>query len=505
MTDPILIDESKERIFLLPKMANRHGSIAGAMGTGANTKLFKQVQKTLTQLEAVYEGLARNYAFQQKETARVLIVGSLTNLLFHILTSVGRVGSSEARFFRDYVSFFNIEFPGFGRPTDVSGWIAPLQGIIKQSAAEFSQPDLATVDLMQVYDRDNGTSYADAARGMYFRLANAFVKSDGTVSRIEEQVLARLKEALYRRTNLSSVAASDQQVAAIVPEKIPAGTDVNLPRADLDDLMRQLKSLIGLDTVKADITQLVNFLKVQQLRAARGMKTERASRHLVFSGNPGTGKTTVARLIAQIYNSLGFLSKGQLVETERSGLVGAWMGQTALRTKERADEATGGVLFVDQAYALKQRDDDCFGQEAIDTLVKLMEDRRENLVVIVAGYTQKMHDFLLSNPGLRSRFNKYFSFADYTPEELTAIYKRFAANAGLHLSSTGEVRLRTVFNSLYEKRDETFGNGRLARNLFEATMSKQANRIVSLPSVNDAVLSTIEMSDIPELSAIPIA
>ena len=193
------------------------------------------------------------------------------------------------------------------------------------------------------------------------------------------------------------------------------------------------------------------------------------------------------------------------METERSGLIAGYLGQTALKVKQVVDEATGGVLFVDEAYALKERDDDSFGQEAIDTLIKLMEDRRENLVVIVAGYTQKMHNFLLSNPGLRSRFNKYFSFADYTPEELTAIYKGFVANAGLHLSPEGEVKLQTVFDSLYEKRDETFGNGRLARNLFEISISQQANRIVSIPNVDNAVLSTIEASDIPEVSAIPTA
>jgi SpoVK/Ycf46/Vps4 family AAA+-type ATPase len=261
----------------------------------------------------------------------------------------------------------------------------------------------------------------------------------------------------------------------------------------LDELLNTLNSLVGLDSVKSDVIQLVNFLKIQQMRQAKGMSTIPVSRHLVFYGNPGTGKTTVARLLAQVYKSLNVISRGHLVETDRSGLVAGYVGQTALKVRDVVSQAFGGVLFVDEAYALAVDGHD-FGQEAIDTLIKLMEDNRDNLIVIVAGYPEKMSRFLSSNPGLKSRFNKYFYFEDYSPLQLVEIFGMFCRNSGFRLSREARIELHTIFQAAYDVRDHTLGNARLARNMFEQTISNQASRIISLPNIDEDILSIISNS-----------
>ena len=267
-----------------------------------------------------------------------------------------------------------------------------------------------------------------------------------------------------------------------------------------DDLLEELDWLIGLDKVKKDVIELTNFIKVQKMREGIGLAVQPISRHLVFFGNPGTGKTTVARLIAQIYKSVGVVSKGHLVETDRSGLVAGYIGHTALKVKEVVGEAIGGVLFIDEAYSLaKDSTYNDFGHEAIETLLKLMEDFRDDLVVIVAGYTHKMKEFLKSNPGLRSRFNKYFEFEDYSPEQLVLIFETFCKKGGYHLDTDANKSLLQIFTVLHENRDDTFGNGRLARNLYEKSINNQANRIVSLENVNEEILSTIKEIDLPIL------
>jgi Holliday junction resolvasome RuvABC ATP-dependent DNA helicase subunit len=273
---------------------------------------------------------------------------------------------------------------------------------------------------------------------------------------------------------------------------------------DLDELLSELNSLIGLESVKKDVKELINLLRVEEARAAKGIaQTHERSNHLVFYGNPGTGKTTVARLIAKIYSALGLLSKGHLIETDRAGIVGSFIGETEKNVKAIVSNALGGVLFIDEAYALYAGGGNDYGQRAIDTLIKAMEDHREDLIVIVAGYTDKMEEFLSSNPGMKSRFDKYLYFEDYSPTQLVQIFDKFCMNEHYALADAAKPKLHRLFEAYSVSKDESFGNARLARNVFKKAIVNMASRITQ----NDAhlqlskeALSVIEVEDIPSHS-----
>ena len=317
--------------------------------------------------------------------------------------------------------------------------------------------------------------------------------------------------------------APDQPGAPMDPLPVASGPDENTsasaaggpsakddvetdaPKPTLEEALAELDALIGLDVVKKDVDSLVNLVKVRKLRQERGLKTPDMSFHLVFSGNPGTGKTTVARIVGKVYSALGILSKGHLVEVDRSGLVAGYVGQTAIKTKEVIGKALGGVLFIDEAYTLSPENaDKDFGQEAIDTLLKAMEDHRDDFVVIVAGYASLMPRFIDSNPGLKSRFNKYLFFEDYNGEQLFEIFQGRVARNDYKLDGAAEAAVKEHLQELYEDRDQNFGNARDVRNLFEKIVAAQADRVAGLQDPSDEDISTITLDDLRDLMDVPL-
>lgn len=266
-------------------------------------------------------------------------------------------------------------------------------------------------------------------------------------------------------------------------------------KRSLDEYLEELNRLIGLEKVKKDVNSLINLVRIRKLRAERGIEQPPMSLHLVFSGNPGTGKTTVARILSNIYREIGILSKGHLVETDRSGLVGGYVGQTAIKTQEVIRSAIGGILFIDEAYSLAQTSENDYGHEAIDTLLKAMEDNRDDLIVIVAGYPDLMDRFLNSNPGLESRFNKFILFEDYNDEELYDMFMLMCGDSNLAVDDAGKEYLREYFKKMYENRSKNFANGRAVRNLFEEVITSQANRLACQDDITDEELNTLTYED----------
>lgn len=271
-------------------------------------------------------------------------------------------------------------------------------------------------------------------------------------------------------------------------------TDIDSEK--LDQYVAELNSLIGLMGVKKELNSLINFVKLQKIRKRKGLKVPAISLHMVFTGNPGTGKTTVARLMSKILYELGYLSKGHIIETNRAGLVAGYLGQTAIKTEEVVKQALGGVLFIDEAYTLARDDGDSYGQETIDTLLKLMEDYRDNLVVIVAGYPDLMKKFIESNPGLASRFNKYIVFEDYNSQELMEIFEYMCSNSSYEIDKNGKEFLDSYVKEMLNEKDESFGNARTMRNIFEKSITFQANRVMGMETYNDEEISLLTKPDI---------
>ncbi len=267
------------------------------------------------------------------------------------------------------------------------------------------------------------------------------------------------------------------------------------PSDELADPMAELNSLIGLESIKQDVRSLINLVRMQRIREQKGLKSIPVSLHLVFTGNPGTGKTSVARILAQLYRQIGVLKYGQLVEVDRSGLVAGYLGQTALKTQEKINEAMGGILFIDEAYTLAKEGND-FGQEAIDTLLKAMEDRRGEFVVVVAGYEKPMETFINSNPGLKSRFNKFFKFPDYSVPELIRIFDALCEKFDYSITDEAHAAAVARIERMERSKGEHFANARDIRNYFETIVTRQANRIATSFDIPDDEVFTLTVEDV---------
>ena len=409
-----------------------------------------------------------------------------------------------------HVEFYNAIYSGTGPAPSALYWE------VATGVADYDlfQPP-AFFAALRDYDRRKGTTLARRFTDQLTLLLLLFAAVDGVVSEAEAGFVNACSDtllALCERDGLSGdrpalkadefvthVPAPAQPPTEVVPAAEQEETPLPESEPTLEELLAELDGLCGLEQVKQDVKSLINLVKVRRLREEAGLPVPPMSLHLVFLGNPGTGKTTVARLLARLYHAIGVLPKGQLVEVDRSGLVAGFVGQTALKTQEVIKKAIGGVLFIDEAYALVNQDNgNDFGREVIEVLLKNMEDHRKDLVVIVAGYSQLMEKFIHSNPGLESRFNKYFYFEDYDGAQLFTILQSMCVKNGYVLTPEGEALARRELMALYEDRDENFGNARDVRNLFEQAVARQSDRVARLEAPTREQLMELHPEDLAE-------
>ncbi len=327
--------------------------------------------------------------------------------------------------------------------------------------------------ILQAQEAQKAGKYSEA-KSLFESAARATLDEAREASGSRKEYLVERAKKLIALAN--NVTPATQTSGPNISSQPGVSGNSDQPAENLETLKKELHSFIGLDVVKTEVDSMIDWIQIAKQRKEQGLPTTDLSLHMVFSGNPGTGKTTIARLLARMYHSLGVLSQGQLVEVDRSNLVAGYIGQTAIKTSEVIKSALGGVLFIDEAYTLTSKGGNDFGQEAVDTLLKAMEDHRDDLMVIVAGYTDKMEAFIQSNPGLKSRFTNFLEFPDYTEDELIDIFKLNCKKGGYKLSSDAEPSLKAAIRRLRQENDP-FGNGRDVRNLFQKTIRNQSVRL----------------------------
>lgn len=412
------------------------------------------------------------------------------NVIFTALQLAGKVTGADGRFLESESAFLN----AVARTPDDS--VVENLEYVRRCQSKWEPFKTQVPEFLRVavaHDKANGTRKAATLIDSLDKIGLLAAACDEKSKDAELSIVVEYINFLRRFVVGQGVSTKSAQ-----EEKQEAKSE------PVESLIERLNNLVGLAAVKKEVTTTVNVVRVGRIREQHGLKVPTRSLHLVFSGNPGTGKTTVARLLAEIYGAIGALGKGHLTETDRSGLVAAYSGQTALKVQELVKRSLGGILFIDEAYALAASKDDNYGREAIDTLLKLMEDHRAQLVVVVAGYTKPMQQFLDANPGLRSRFNKFVHFEDYAASELYEIFVRFCTEHHFTYDEATGKRINSHLEMLWELRDENFGNGRTVRNLFEHCLQNQANRIAARMSASEPPtatdLCTLMSEDVPSVT-----
>ena len=456
----------------------------------ADDTLANTIDEFIDQLARALSMLGPTPLSRPMAQLRADLARDALNLAAGVIDCDGAQSDSELR---AYVTALARSFPDLARrditPPDVrsAGLVTGKRSFLDAASPLFGEIVIA--------DRAGGSRHSSIYYDLAMRILFTTVSIDEYTSEIELATIER-----YRTTLLATMDQSGVRGAATpVPTPGGGGAGMAAPPAEpaarpMADLMAELDGLVGMDEVKHEVKLVTALLQVQKLRKDRGLKTATASRHLVFVGNPGTGKTTVARLLAQIYRTLGVVTKGHLVETDRSGLVAGYVGQTATKVQAVFEQADQGVLLIDEAYSLARGGERDFGQEAIDAIVKLVEDRRDRIVCIMAGYPDEMAQLVGSNPGLASRFPKTIVFPDYSTDELVTIFEQAADRAGYALGPDTAPAVRAWLDAL--PRGKGFGNGREARNLFEGAIARHAARVVTIEVPTNDDLTILLPADV---------